>query len=1379
MATSILHDIGGISSFEIGERTTLGTRWTRWLRSFELYADGKAVKDPKQKKALLLHCAGVEVQDIFFTLTIPDPGEGEDEYSVAKGKLNTYFTPKVNITYERSQFRSLTQQHEESMDQFITRLRQKAVYCSFTDVNENIKDQIIEKCKSTRLRRKLLEKDDLSLENVSQIARSLEQSEAQAVVLEGPVENVNKVGSRFTRKPQGHVSKFKNSTDKSQKCFACGYEGHIRTDPKCPAKGKKCRKCKKENHFEKCCKSKPKRENFKKKDRVRQVDADESDSEYAFSVMGQNGKCDVNIKVGGVDVPVIIDSGATVNVVTRDTWEDLKRQKITCVSKVSTKKVYAYGHEKPLTVVGSFVADVSVGKDKKTVTAEFIVVDVDGQTLLGKTTAVELGLLHIGLVNNVVREEEHMKEKFPKLFNGIGKLKDFQLHIPVDSNVEPVVQPLRRVPYSLREKLEKKLDELESLDIIEKVNTTSKWVNPIVVVPKGEDIRLCVDMRKANEAVKRERYPIPTTEEVLQDLNQSTVFSKLDIKMAYHQLEIDDESREITTFMTHKGMYRYKRLMFGVSCAPEMYNKIISQTLSDLQGVSNIFDDIIVHGRNDEEHDARLDALLFRLQEKGLTLNLEKCQFRMPHVNFMGVILSEHGIGMADTKIQAVADFREPQTVSEVKSFLGLVNFSGRFIPNLASESEPLRKLTRKGVPFVWGHEQEMCFNKLKSHLANAENLGYFDKRDKTKIICDAGPVGIGCVLVQENDKGESRVILYASRTLTEIERKYSQTEKEALAIVWSCERLHMYLIGTEFELLTDHAPLQFIFSPNSKPCARVERWMLRLQPFTYVVKHIPGHSNIADPLSRLVPDRACSKNDEFLNTDEYVKFVATEATPVAMSTQTIERESKNDPELSEIHSVLKTGSWYKLSNKSYLPIKEELGAVGYLILRGTRIVVPTSLREEILSLGHEGHPGIVLMKQRLRSKVWWPGMDKDVEKWCKSCYGCQVASQNYTEPEPMKRRELPSRPWEHLSADFMGPLPSGESLLVVVDYYSRWIEVFVLRTTTSEKVINCLQSLFCVHGIPLSLQTDNAQNFNSQEMNDYLSSLNIEHRNTTPYWPQANGEVEIQNKSILKRLRIAHAEKKDMKSELETYLMMYRSTPHSTTGMSPAEMLFRRKIRTKLPDIAEHRVPDDEERDRDSERKGKGKIYGDDKRNAKQCEIQKGDLVLVKQKKSDKLSTVFNPNPMSVVNRQGNSVVVESKEGVRYSRNVAHVKKFNQSKRNQNKSESENESVKISQRKYQSENHDVLENVLESVKIDQKQQSVSQNEKSVGNEQKASVNSEKQVESNAEEKDRKTDQPLTEARATPIKSPAPVSVRPARERKAPQRFSDFVMSKK
>ena len=280
------------------------------------------------------------------------------------------------------------------------------------------------------------------------------------------------------------------------------------------------------------------------------------------------------------------------------------------------------------------------------------------------------------------------------MFTGVGKLKDFKLKMHVDPNVPPVAQKLRRVPFALRDKVKAKIDELLEGDIIERVEGPTTWASPVVVAPKPSgEIRLCVDMRRANEAIIRERLPIPTVDEVLEELNGSTVFSKLDLRHGFHQVELHTDSRDITTFVTHDGLFRYKRLSFGVNAAPEKYQHIISQVIADIEGVVNIADDLIVHGKTVVEHDQSLHKLLARLEEKNLTLNGEKCTFGMGKVVFMGILLSKHGIGPTEEKVRAVKEATRPSSASEVRSFLGLVGFSSRFIPDFATKAEPLRVL--------------------------------------------------------------------------------------------------------------------------------------------------------------------------------------------------------------------------------------------------------------------------------------------------------------------------------------------------------------------------------------------------------------------------------------------------------------------------------------------------------------------------------------------------------------------------------------------------------------------------------------------------------------------------------------------------------------
>lgn len=1276
MARLITTDLGGVPPFDcLGDQTTVGVRWKKWKRAFELFIEGKGIKDAKQKKALLLHCGGMEMQDIYFTFPeAPQPEENETVFEVTMKQLDTYFTPQVNSAYERHLFRAMKQLPNETIDQFITRLRQKAEFCDYGDkINESIRDQVIEKCNSSHLRRKLLEKGkDLTLNQLQTTARALEASESQAFNMENVRTAVNRVQ---VQRSQTHVTKSNKSgnpiSSSSRRCFRCDKEGHLQNSENCPARNKECNKCHKLGHFAKCCKTKTRnyqpmgrnRENNrggKIRTNVRLVDSVEEDkdnSDYAFSIT--NGKQPtINVNLGGVKTEMIIDSGASCNVIDKVMWEWLKTNKIKCESRKTDKHLYSYGSDTPMKVIGSFCALIEVGKEA--LKAEFIVVEEKGQALLGRDTAIKLKVLKLGtdVQINVVNEGNDIFVKYSDCFEGLGKLKNFTLEIPIDKEITPVAQPLRRIPFHLRERVEKKIAELEQLDVIEKATGPTPWISPVVVVPKSNmDIRLCVDMRQANTAIVRERHPIPTVDEVLHDLNQSKIFSKLDIKWAFHQLELSEESRSITTFVTHKGLYRYKRLMFGISCAPEMYQRVIQQALQGCEGVRNIFDDIIVHGATIDEHDSRLRKLLDRIREKGLTLNKEKCKFRMPELVFMGHLLSARGIGPAKSKIEAVVEARRPETQSEIRSFLGLVNYSARFIPDLATVSEPLRRLTRKGEKFKWEEEQEQAFNELKKRLTNATTLGYYDPKAKTIVITDASPVGLGAVLVQEQDN-ERRIICYASRTLSDVEKRYSQTEKEALGIVWACERFHMYLHGTEFELHTDHKPLEFIYSSKSKPCARIERWVLRLQPYKFTVRHIAGKHNIADCLSRMT-----TKSDPYFveDSESYVRFVAEEATPIALSTRQIERESENDNELKDVIQCLKTGRWDKIQNKAYLTVKTELCCIGKLMLRGTRIVIPLRLREQILKLAHEGHPGIVAMKRRLRSKVWWPGIDKDAEHFVKTCYSCQIVGMPQPH-EPIKTTELPTGPWQHIAADLMTPsLPSGDHLFVVVDYYSRYVEVEILKSTTTDKIIASLRKMFLIHGLPLSISTDNGPQFIAREFKEFMKEQDIYHRRTTPLWPQANGEIERQNRSLLKRIKIAQVEKKNWKEELSSYLMMYRTTPHSTTGVSPAELLFRRKIRTRLPGIDDysHLAEDQDIRDRDSEKKEKGKMYIDEKRGARESDVKTGDTVLLKQKPENKLTPTFSTEPYRVMEKIGNSVTVESPSGVQYRRNTTHVKKL------------------------------------------------------------------------------------------------------------------------
>ena len=665
-------------------------------------------------------------------------------------------------------------------------------------------------------------------------------------------------------------------------------------------------------------------------------------------------------------------------------------------------------------------------------------------------------------------------------------------------------------------------------------------------------------------------------------------------------------------------------------------------------------DDIVVFGKDGAEHRERLMKVMDRLSECGLTLNASKCQFGVSSLKFLGHVLSSDGVSPDPDKVQSVLRARAPTTVSELKGFLGLVQFVGRYVPNLATVSAPLWSLTKKSVPFQWTKRHEEAFAKVKGLLSSSKTLAYFDKDAPTTLIADASPVGLGGVLYQVQN-GVSKVVAYGHRSLTDVESRYSQIEREALALIWSCEHFKMYLLGRDFQLIPDHKPLVLIFNNScSKPTPRLERWSLRLQAFNFVLSYCPGCHNIADSMSRLsISD---SDKAEPLTDDSYAFMVAEQSVPVAMSWLEVQEAVKDCKETELILRAIQSGDWHSYP-AAFKAVRSELSSCDGVVLRGNRIFVPVSLRERVLFLAHEGHQGIVKTKKRLCLKVWWPGMDKEAEILCRQCLSCQLVSQS-DPPTPIVPTKMPDGPWKFCSVDLLGPLPDGRSVVVIVDYFSRLFEAKFLKSTKAEKVIMFLEDVFSRYGFPELLRSDNGPQFVSGEFQAFLSQSGVKWISTTPLWPQANGEVERMNRTILKVLKIAKSENKDLQKALREFTVAYSSTPHTATGMTPLALMFGRETRTKLPMLSnELSGTAAEAHDCDAVHKQKMKDYTD--RRSKDSEVQKGDAVLLRQENRGKLDTNYGPEKHTVVGLEGSDMVCSGPSGSMIRRNVSCAKKI------------------------------------------------------------------------------------------------------------------------
>lgn len=556
-----------------------------------------------------------------------------------------------------------------------------------------------------------------------------------------------------------------------------------------------------------------------------------------------------------------------------------------------------------------------------------------------------------------------------------------------------------------------------------------------------------------------------------------------------------------------------------------------------------------------------------RLAERNIALNDSKTVECVTQTDFLGFNLSANGVRISQDKLQAIKDFRLPQSAEEVRSFLGLVTFVSRHIPNMSTIANPLVTLTKKGTTFNWTITHQKAFELLKNSLLKEETLAYFDPDLETFVVADASPVGLGAVLFQKAKSGEYNIISYASKTLSDVEKRYAQTEREALALVWAPEKFHFYLYGKFFWLITDHKPLVTIFGDRSKPCARIDRWKLRLMSYDYKVIYRPGKSNIADPLSRMCQNPNICPNSYDEESERIVRLVSSDASPVAVSTVEIIEAYKNDLDLMDLIKWLpyphkrwpKTLARYKL-------IANDLSTDGDLILKNQKIIIPRSLQRKILQLAHEPHLGIDAMKRRLREKVWWVRIDTMVEDFVKECHGCMLVSQPSV--EPMTRIEMPSKPWRKIAIDFMEVL-NGVHLLVVVDYHSRFPEIEIMTSTTANLTLFKLRTIFSRYGFPEEIVCDNGPPFQSAEFQNYCKSNGIRINHSIPYAPFQNGLVERQNRTLLKTIRISVAMGREWKKDLYNFLLAYRNTPHSITGIPPAVLMFGRTLRDKLPETS------------------------------------------------------------------------------------------------------------------------------------------------------------------------------------------------------------------
>ena len=884
----------------------------------------------------------------------------------------------------------------------------------------------------------------------------------------------------------------------------------------------------------------------------------------------------VTVNVNNLDIEFELDTGASVSCIDEFTFRK--------ICNVDVEKLFPVNislldyNKKPLKILGACNVRVNYFSQGKEL--PIVVVKGNRASLLGRNwlKVLKMDWKTIFNLNNVtvhnVDEKEKVEiskilEKYENVFNSeLGCLKDYEVSLKIKPDAIPVYKHARNPNYHLKGMVEKELQRLENLGIIKPINF-SEWASPTVNLVKsdGKNVRICGDFKETvNPVCNIDSYPLPIPEDIFATLSRGKSFTKLDLSHAYHQLKLSEESQKYAVINTHKGLFAFTRLQYGLNCAVGIFQRVMENVLKDIPHVAIYVDDIVITGPTEEEHLKSLELVLHRLSSSGLKLKRNKCSFMNKEIQYLGHKLSAEGIHASDEKVLAIDQFHTPKNKQELSTFNGMVKYYHRFLPSVSKVMAPLYVLERGNSEWSWGEKESNAFLEAKKLLKSNTLLVHYDPDKPLVLTCDASSYGLGAVLEQENEEGLLKPVSYASRTLSKSEKNYCQTEKEGLSVVWAVSKFHKYLYGRNFQIWTDHKPLIGLLGETKAvphiASGRIIRWSVMLSGYKYSLKYKQGcRIPNADCLSRFPLqidefEPPCVGEEVLLL--EHVNYTN-------VNSSDIQRWTDRDPILAQVRSYVLKG-WNDNCEldedfKPYVNRKNELSVLQGCILWGNRIVVPPQGRESVTEELHDTHPGIVKMKNLARCYVWWPNIDKDLERKVNSCKKCQEYRFCAIDKLPLHPWEFPSKPWSRIHIDYAGPI-EGQMYLVVIDAYSKWLEVIATSGCTSKITVSKLRQLFCTHGLPDVIVSDNATCFSSEEFQNFVEKNGIRHITSAPYHPATNGLAENAVKTFKTALKKCEGSKDDI---LYRFLFDYRIMPHVTTGVPPCELMMKRRLKTRF----------------------------------------------------------------------------------------------------------------------------------------------------------------------------------------------------------------------
>ena len=1123
-----------------------------WLAAFDDYKSlCTNFTDDASILKLFLTVAGLPVRQLVDSFD-PKP----TTYAEVVNALKNYIQPIKSIVMERHKFFTAKQLEAESVTQYLTRLKQLAASCDFSNVtvdtvsNQLIRDQFLIGVSNKKITEALLQAGDVKLAEAVKKATSVEQAEKD-------LQNLAACNT-----PTGSSVMAVASTDKKTdisksklRCYSCNNYGHIakdcRSKTKTSAKPNKiiCSHCKKPGHNFENCFARATCASCGKTGHTSKVCKNKPSVLTVF-----DGKCGLRYISGtifGKEVSFLVDPGASLSLINFD-FVNRYGLNDRVVSHETKDAVLVDGGN--ISLNSAIFANINVANIS--IEAKFFVSKITVDALLGLDILSRLNFsMYIG-EDRICAVLPTFLSEYDDIFDKNLKESCLQNFEPFEIIKTPDEKPMRSFVRQFNKIeanfLRDKVAELQEAGVIE--ISHSPWRASPVVVPKSDGSkRLTINYKPVNSQTIFDSFPLPNVEELLSKLSGAKVFSKIDFAQFYHQIPLVNSDRSKTAFFADGQLWQYTRMPFGLKNAVAACSRIMAHIFKDINNVLIYLDDILIFAPTQVEHDTALKAVLDKIRYHGLSLNRKKCEFNLCNVNFLGFFIENGQIRPDPSRLSPLIEFPLPNDLRSLERFLGMTTYFSKFIQHYSDLAEPLmaikNHLLRVGsrasnTPIdFWPDEAKKSFDAIKSEIVNAV-LVLPRPEEPLVLRTDASDFAIGAVLQTESGQPVS----FISRVLNEAERNYDIVEKEALAVFWSITRSKMFLLGRQFTVVSDHKPLQFLFS-TEKVSAKVLRWRMALQEYSFKIIHCKGEDNVtADCLSRI----------------NFVDFA-----PPTVSLEYVQRAQSFDNECKFMLKFLNAEIKQKpeeITSALWSIRGQLIQKSGIIYHKNDTIFVPKSARIKVLTLCHGLHRGIAATHASLREACFWPGDKKAVEDFVNNCRICSIVRPKYF-PKPNEPLMTKS-PMEILAMDYIGPLPdSGGNryILTVIDIFSKYAFAFPVKDMSAVTLIEKCKEVFSLVGFPNCVLTDRGTQFLSDMFLEFLGKFNIKKLSTNSYSPHSNGCCERFNGSLQKKifayLKDQGLTKFQWIKSLPGVLLDYRTTVHSTTGCRPVDLFFSYKV--------------------------------------------------------------------------------------------------------------------------------------------------------------------------------------------------------------------------